>query len=83
MESKEKIFASAIIYVHNAEKRIEAFLGTIIRLMEGNFEHSEIICVDDCSNDRSVELIKKCSSMATDTSISVVNMSRESLPCHD
>lgn len=75
MENKEKNFASAIIYVHNAEKRIEAFLGTIINLMEDNFEHSEIICVNDCSDDRSVELIKKCSDTARSTSVSVVNMS--------
>ncbi len=75
MENKEKNFASAIIYVHNAEKRIEDFLGTIIHLMEDNFEHSEIICVNDCSDDRSVELIKKCSDIANTTSVSVVNMS--------
>ena len=61
MENKEKNFASSIIYVHNAEKRIEHFLGTIINIMENNFEHSEIICVNDCSDDKSVELIKQCS----------------------
>lgn len=75
MENRENIFASAIIYVHNTENRIETFLGTIINLMEDNFEHSEIICVNDCSDDRSVELIKKCSNNATSTSVSVVNMS--------
>lgn len=75
MENKEKNFASSIIYVHNAEKRIEQFLGAIISIMEKNFEHSEIICVNDCSEDRSVELIKKCSEKATGTSVSVVNMS--------
>lgn len=75
MENRENVFASAIIYVHNTENRIETFLGTIINLMEDNFEHSEIICVNDCSDDRSVELIKKCSNNATSTSVSVVNMS--------
>lgn len=75
MKNKEKNFASAVIYVHNAENRIETFLGTIIRLMEDNFEHSEIICVNDCSDDRSVEMIKKCSDSASGISVSVVNMS--------
>ncbi|MCR5545530.1 MAG: glycosyltransferase [Lachnospiraceae bacterium] len=75
MENKEKNFASSIIYVHNAEKRIEEFFGTIINVMENNFEHSEIICVNDCSEDRSVEMIKKISEKATSTSVSVVNMS--------
>ena len=40
MENKEKNFASAVIYVHNSEDRIEAFLRTIIEVMEDHFEHS-------------------------------------------
>lgn len=75
MENKEKNFASAIIYVHNAENRIEKFLGTIIDTMEKNFEHSEIICVNDCSDDKTVDKIKSCSDSATTTSVSVINMS--------
>lgn len=75
MANKEKNFASAVIYVHNAEKRIEKFLKTIIEVMEKNFEHSEIICVNDASDDNSISLIKKTSMCASVTSISVVNMS--------
>ena len=75
MANKEKNFASAVIYVHNAENRIENFLKTIIGIMEGKFEHSEIICVNDSSDDDSLALIKKTSGFASTTSISVVNMS--------
>lgn len=75
MENKEKNFASAVIYVHNAENRIGIFLKTIIEVMEGNFEHSEIICVNDSSDDESLEKIKKVSETAKTTSISVINMS--------
>ena len=75
MANKEKNFASAVIYVHNAENRIETFLKTIIEVMEENFEHSEIICVNDSSDDNSLSLIKKTSECALTTSISVVNMS--------
>lgn len=75
MANKEKNFASGVIYVHNAENRIENFLRTIIGIMEGNFEHSEIICVNDSSDDNSLSLIKKTSENASTTSISVVNMS--------
>ncbi len=75
MANKEKNFASAIIYVHNSEDRIENFLNTIIKIMEDNFEHSEIICVNDSSEDNSLEKIKGISAVATTTSISVVNMS--------
>jgi len=75
MENKEKNFVSAVIYVHNAENRIENFLKTIIDVMEHNFEHSEIICVNDSSDDNSLEIVKKTSSAASTTNISVVNMS--------
>lgn len=75
MENKEKNFASAVIYVHNSEDRIEAFLRTIIEVMEDHFEHSEIVCVNDASDDRSLEMIKSTSVLAHRTSVSVINMS--------
>lgn len=75
MANKEKNFVSSIIYVHNAEKRLERFLKTIIDVMETNFEHSEIICVNDSSDDNSAEIIKNISEKAVSSSISVVNMS--------
>ncbi len=43
--------------------------------MESNFEHSEIICVNDYSEDRSVALITKCCESVTCTSVSVINLS--------
>lgn len=75
MANKEKNFVSAIIYVHNAEERIDKFLKTIIEVMENNFEYSEIICVNDASEDASLKIIKENSKTATATSISIVNMS--------
>ncbi len=75
MGNKEKNFVSAIIYVHNAEKRIEAFLKTVIGVLEDNFEHSEIICVNDSSSDGSINIVKAVSQTVISTSISVVNMS--------
>ena len=75
MENKEKNFISAIVYVHNAENRIENFLKAVIKEMEENFEHSEIICVNDASDDGSLMKIKTISQSAETTSISVVNMS--------
>lgn len=75
MDNKEKNFVSAVIYVHNAQQRIAKFLRAIIEVMEANFEHSEIICVNDSSDDDSLSVIKKVSEDASKTSISVVNMS--------
>lgn len=75
MANKEKNFVSAVVYVHNAEKRIDKFLRMLIGVMEDNFEHSEIICVNDSSTDNSLDVIKATSSAASTTSVSVVNMS--------
>lgn len=75
MANKEKNFISAVVYVHNAGKRIEKFLNVVIEEMQKNFEHSEIICVNDCSDDDSAKIIKELSTKATSTSISILNMS--------
>lgn len=72
---KEKTFISAVIYVHNAQERIESFLKTIIGVMESNFEQSEIICVNDASDDDSLSGLREACRCATTTSVSVVNMS--------
>lgn len=72
---KEQNFVSAVIYVHNAEDRIERFLAMVMEVMEQNFEHSEIICVNDSSEDGSLSIIRRVSKAAEKTSISVVNMS--------
>ena len=74
-KNKEQNFVSAVIYVHNAEDRIERFLDMVMEVMEQNFEHSEIICVNDSSEDGSLSIIRKVSKAAEKTSISVVNMS--------
>lgn len=75
MASREKNFASAVIYVHKAENRIAQFLNAVITTMEDNFEHSEIICVNDSSDDGSLHVIIETSKKASTTSVSVVNMS--------
>lgn len=75
MGNKEKNFISAVIYVHNAESRVEQFLRTIIEVLSDNFDHSEIICVNDSSDDDSLQEIRNTSSAAKTTSVSVLNMS--------
>lgn len=75
MTNKEKNFVSAVVYVHNAEDRIQTFLRTVIDVLDSNFEHSEIICVNDHSSDNSLKKIKELTDDAGSVSISVVNMS--------
>lgn len=75
MGYKEKNFISAVVYVHNAEREIEDFLKMLIEVLETNFEHSEIICVNDSSEDNSLSAVKRVSNLAKTASISVINMS--------
>ncbi len=75
MADKEKNFISAVVYVHNAEQRIDRFLKMLITVLEENFEHSEIICVNDSSADGSADVIRAASQTASAASISILNMS--------
>lgn len=75
MVDKEKNFVSVVIYVHNAENRIAGFLENMILVMEDNFEHSEIICVNDHSDDGSVQVMKRRGEKTKTVSITILNMS--------
>lgn len=75
MENKEKNFISAVVYIHNEEDRIESFLKMLIHTLETYFEKSEIICVNDYSNDNSMEIVKQISEVTKHTTISILNMS--------
>ena len=52
--NREKNFISAVVYVHNAEDRVGDFVKTVVRVLEENFDHSEVICVNDDSSDGSL-----------------------------
>ncbi len=75
MSNKEKNFMSAVLYVHNDEAGIGDFLQTVANVLEAHFEHSEIICVNDCSQDGSVDVVRKVSRGVKNTTITVLNMS--------
>lgn len=73
--NKEKNFISALLYIHNNEQILANALNNINKVLEKNFEKYEIICVNDCSKDNSIEEIKKFSSNVKGPAISIVNMS--------
>lgn len=74
-ERREKNFISCVIYVHNQEAVVSDFLEMLLQVLEEHFEHSEVICVNDVSSDRSVERIRQVSRRAVHTSLSVIHMS--------
>lgn len=75
VDSKEKNFVSAVLYVHNNEDQIIAFLTMLHRVLDSNFEKFEIICVNDFSTDCSVGKIRSFSKGKSSSMISIVNMS--------
>lgn len=75
MRTKEKNFVSATVYLYNAAREAEQLGRMLVRTLEENFEHSEIIFVNDNSTDDSAEAVKKVSSIAHTTSVSLLNMS--------
>lgn len=54
----EKNFISVVVYVHNHEKYIRRFIERTTKVLESNFEYSEMIFVNDYSSDNSIEEIK-------------------------
>ena len=76
LDNREKNFVSAVVYVHDCEQTVGAFVGTVIKTLHDNFEHSEVICVNDASRDGSVENIRKAAKESgCDTSVSILNLS--------
>lgn len=75
MENKEQNFVSAVVYIRNSKACVENFLRMLVDTFRENFEHSEIICVNDDSCDESVDLIREIARTVTTIDISLVNMS--------
>ncbi len=75
MRTKEKNFVSATVYLYNASREAEEFGTLLVRTLEENFEHSEIIFINDHSTDDSTEAVKRVSAIAGTTSVSLLNMS--------
>lgn len=72
--AKEKKLVSAVVYLHNDENRIAAFLLEIVKILHRNFESFEVIVVNDCSLDGSIAAIKNCEGLKN-FNLTIVNMS--------
>lgn len=75
---KEKNFVSAVVYMNEHSTGVEDFFRLLLSVLEDNFLHSEIICVNDGARESDREAVRRVSSEAERVSISVLNMSA----CH-
>lgn len=71
----EKNFVSAVVYVHNNEKQIKAFLEMLWRSLETHFAKYEIIMVNDASDDASADIIRKTAESFDGAVVSILKMS--------
>lgn len=58
MQEKEKNFVSCVLYLHNEATSVREFLKLICNTMQERFEKYEIICVNDCCTDNTIEQIQ-------------------------
>jgi len=75
MNTKQKTFISAVIYICNAETVIENFLKSLYGILSEHFERFEIICANDSSTDGSVDVIRKLAGGFSNCTLSILNMS--------
>lgn len=72
---KESNFISAVVYVHNNQDTVGAFLTCLHDLLQEHFQKFELICVNDASTDGSVEAIRTFAARAEGAMVSILNMS--------
>ncbi|MEG2082350.1 MAG: glycosyltransferase [Oscillospiraceae bacterium] len=73
--NKEKNFASAVVYLHNCERDVKAYLGAINETFKENFEKYEIVCVNDCSTDGTLKAVNGFCDEESVKSLTLVNTS--------
>ena len=74
MQEKEKNFISAVIYVHNCAGEIRQFMETVEQTLDTNFEHGEIICVDDAADDDSISIVREVASSFPQISTTILHL---------
>ncbi|WP_028595323.1 glycosyltransferase [Paenibacillus assamensis] len=52
---KEQVFISVVVYLHNCERTIESFIRFLDKSISDTFEDYEIVLVNDCSKDKTLE----------------------------
>ncbi len=74
--NKEKNFVSCLLYLHNDEESVKDTLEKILRVMHENFDKYEIVCVNDCCTDGTIDRIREfLEESDTARMISLINLS--------
>lgn len=73
---KESNFVSAIIYLHDKGGNVEHFLDMVYNVLDSYFDHYELICVDDCCDNDTVNLVRNFSRKMEKAAMTVVHTGR-------
>lgn len=74
LNNKEKNFVSAVIYLYNSNDESEKFLFRLDEILDKNFEHYELIFVNDESASEEKVMVKKLAEKSR-SAISLINLS--------
>ena len=75
ISQKEQKFISVVAYVHNGAKELPAFLDTVMGACDALFAKCELILVEDCSDDGSLQVIRSYyAEKPADYMVSIIKM---------
>ena len=75
-QRKESNFVSVVGYLHDSSAFVQKFLEKVTGVMQRHFDHYEVILVDDCCRDDSVEQVRAFVSRASqNVPVTIVTMS--------
>lgn len=75
LETKEKNFVSAVVYLHNQQNLVEPFFSTLSQRLQEHFEHFELIAVNDGCSDQTVDKLKEWAKRQSVAPLTILNMS--------
>lgn len=75
ISGKEKNFISVVAYVHDAAGQLPNFLACIAAVFDANFDHYELILVDDASGDAGLDIIREKTGLVKNGNVQIIHMS--------
>lgn len=74
MNNKESNFISAVVYLHKGETNTLRFLNMISSVLTDNFKKYEIICVNDGTDEKVIDEVRKFKSENEEAIVSIIKM---------